>query len=108
LKVVVRLRQQLYDHILRQSPVFFQKNPTNSLLSHLVNDTEKVQLGVSYLIADLLREGFTLVGMLVLVFTLNWRLTLFFLFLAPLIYLVTVNLGKRLRRRSNDALARTG
>jgi subfamily B ATP-binding cassette protein MsbA len=107
LKVVVRLRRQLYEHILQQSPEFFQRYPTSALLAHLVNDTEKVQLGVSYLIADLLREGFTLFGMLALVFFLNWKLTLLFLTLSPLVYLVTVRLGKRLRRRSSDALADT-
>jgi subfamily B ATP-binding cassette protein MsbA len=107
LKVVLRLRRQLYDHILRQSPAFFERYPTNSLTAHLVNDTEKVQLGVSYLIADLLREGFTLVGMLVLVFLLNWRLTLVFLAVSPFIYLVTVRLGKGLRRRSSQALVDT-
>lgn len=104
LRVVVQIRCDLYNHVIRQSPEFFQKYPSSSLLAHITNDTEKVQLGVSYLIADLLREGFTCLGMLVLVFTLNWRLTFVFLAVGPLIYLVTVNLGKRLRRRSNAAL----
>ena len=107
LKIVTRLRRQLYDHILRQSPEFFQKHPTSSLLAHLANDTEKVQLGVSYLIADLLREGFTFLGMLALVFAINWRLTLVFLGLGPIVFFVTVRLGKRLRQRSNAALRET-
>ena len=84
LKVVTRLRRQLYEHILRQSPVFFQKYPSSSLLAHLANDTDKVQLGVSYLVADLLREGFTFLGILAFVFILNWKLTLVFLALGPI------------------------
>lgn len=107
LKVVTRLRRQLYEHILRQSPVFFQKYPSSSLLAHLANDTEKVQLGVSYLVADLLREGFTFLGILVFVFVLNWKLTLVFLALGPVVYFVTVRLGRRLRHRSNAALRDT-
>jgi subfamily B ATP-binding cassette protein MsbA len=107
LKIVTKLRRQLYDHVLRQSPEFFHRHPTSALLAHLANDTEKIQLGVSYLIADLLREGFTFLGMLALVFSINWRLTLVFLALGPLIYLVTVKLGRRLRHRSNAALRET-
>jgi ATP-binding cassette, subfamily B, bacterial MsbA len=106
-KIVVRLRRQLYDHVLQQAPAFFHKYPTNSLVAHLVNDTEKIQLGVSFLIADLLREGFTLASLFLFVFLLNWKLTLVFLTLSPLIYLVTVRLGRRLRSRSNEALADT-
>jgi subfamily B ATP-binding cassette protein MsbA len=107
LHVVTRLRRQLFDHILRQSPVFFHSHPTNSLVAHLANDTEKVQLGVSYLVADLLREGFTFLGLLGFVFVLNWKLTLVFLAVGPLVYLVTVRLGRRLRHRSNAALKDT-
>ena len=107
LKVVTHLRRELFEHILRQSPVFFHRRPTNSLLAHLANDTEKVQLGVSYLVADLLREGFTFLGLLAFVFVLNWRLTLVFLCVGPLVYLVTVRLGRRLRQRSNAALRDT-
>jgi subfamily B ATP-binding cassette protein MsbA len=107
LRVVTRLRRQLFDHVLAQSPAFFHERPTNSLLAHLVNDTEKVQLGVSYLVADLLREGFTFVGLLAFVFVLNWRLTLVFLAVGPLVYLVTVRLGRRLRHRSEAALRDT-
>jgi len=107
LRVVTRLRRQLYEHILRQSPVFFQKYPSSSLLAHLSNDTEKVQLGVSYLVADLLREGFTFLGILVFVFVLNWKLTVVFLALGPVVYFVTVRLGRRLRHRSNAALRDT-
>ena len=70
-------------------------------VAHLANDTEKVQLGVSYLVADLLREGFTFLGLLAFVFVLNWRLTLVFLCVGPVVYLVTVRLGRRLRQRSN-------
>jgi len=107
LKVVTTLRRQLYQHILKQSPVFFHRYPTSSLVAHLANDTEKVQLGVSYLVADLMREGFTFLGLLAFVFVLNWKLTLVFLLISPLVYLVTVRLGRMLRQRSNAALKDT-
>ena len=53
---VVNLRQRLYDHILQQSSEFFTEHPTNTLTTHIISDAEKVQVAVSSLLADLLRD----------------------------------------------------
>jgi len=95
---VVNLRQRLYDHILQQSSEFFTEHPTNSLTTHIISDAEKVQVAVSSLLADLLRESLTFLALLTLVFVLNWRLTLAILLVGPLISLLTVRFGRRLRR----------
>lgn len=95
---VVDLRQRLYDHILQQSAEFFTEHPTNALTSHIISDAEKVQVAVSTLLADLLREGLTFLALLCLVFVLDWRLTLGTVLVGPLIYLLTVRFGRRLRR----------
>jgi subfamily B ATP-binding cassette protein MsbA len=95
---VVDLRQRLYDHILQQSSEFFAEHPTNNLTAHIISDAEKVQVAVSTLLADLLREGLTFLALLSLVFVLNWRLTLGIVLVGPLIYFLTVRFGRRLRR----------
>jgi subfamily B ATP-binding cassette protein MsbA len=97
-KVVVRLRERLYDHILRQSSEFFSKYPTNALTAHIISDAEKVQVAVSTQLADLLREGLTFLALFGLVLVLNWRLTLIVLAIGPLVYLLTVRFGRKLRR----------
>ncbi|HEU4386916.1 MAG TPA: ABC transporter transmembrane domain-containing protein [Blastocatellia bacterium] len=96
--VVVDLRRRLYSHVLDQSSEFFSDHPTNTLTSHIISDAEKVQTAVSSLLADLLREGLTFLSLFALVFVLNWRLTLVVLLVGPLIYLLTVRFGRRLRR----------
>jgi subfamily B ATP-binding cassette protein MsbA len=95
---VVNLRQRLYDHILQQSSEFFTDHPTNTLTAHIISDAEKVQVAVSTLLADLLRESLTFLALFTLVFILNWRLTLAVLLVGPFIYLVTVKFGRKLRR----------
>jgi ATP-binding cassette, subfamily B, bacterial MsbA len=95
--VVVDLRQRLYEHILRQSSEFFTEHPTNTLTTHIISDAEKVQTSVSTLLADLIREGMTLLFYLLLVFILNWRLTLIVFIVGPLIGFLTNKFGKRLR-----------
>ena len=95
---VVNLRQRLYDHVLQQSSEFFTEHPTNTLTTHIISDAEKVQVAVSTLLADLLREALTFLALFTLVFILNWRLTLAVLLVGPFIYLVTVKFGRKLRR----------
>src|SRR5262249_37920149 len=95
---VVDLRQRLYDHILLQSSEFFTEHPTNELTTHIISDSEKVQVAVSTLLADMLREGLTFLSLLGLVFLLNWRLTLAVLVVGPFVYMLTSRFGKRLRR----------
>lgn len=99
--VVVDLRQRLYEHILLQSTEFFTNHPTNALTTHIISDAEKVQVSVSTLLADLLREGLTFLALFTLVFMLNWRLTLAVLLIGPLIYMLTVRFGRKLRRISH-------
>jgi subfamily B ATP-binding cassette protein MsbA len=97
-RAVFDLRCSLYDHILRQSSSFFSTHHTNLLTAHLVSDAEKIELAVSRTLTDALKESFTLVVFLALVFKLNWKLASLSLILGPLIYLATVYFSKRLRR----------
>lgn len=99
--VIVALRQQLYDHILKQSAPFFIKHRSTDLTSHIISDVERVQHAVTVLIADTLREGFTLLALLFYAFSVNWRLSAFSLFVIPPVYALTVKFGKRLRRTSH-------
>lgn len=104
---VVDLRQRLYDHILKQSSEFFTDHPTNTLTTHILSDAEKVQVSVSTLLADLLRESLTFLALFALVFMLNWKLTLAILIVGPFIYLVTVKFGRRLRRLARSTQENT-
>ncbi len=104
---VVDLRQRLYDHLLKQSSEFFMDHPTNTLTTHIISDAEKVQVAVSTLLADLLRESLTFLALFLLVFMLNWKLTLAILIVGPLISLVTVKFGRRLRRLAHSTQENT-
>ncbi|HEY6332679.1 MAG TPA: ABC transporter transmembrane domain-containing protein [Blastocatellia bacterium] len=99
--VVVNLREKLYNHVLKQSAEFFTTYPTNSLTSHIITDAKEVQVAVSTLLADLLREGLTFLALFALVLVYNWRLTLIAFGMGPLVYVLTVRFGRRLRRIAN-------
>ncbi|MBI4443174.1 MAG: ABC transporter ATP-binding protein, partial [Acidobacteria bacterium] len=74
--VIMDLRNQLYERIIHQSLGFFHSHSTGQLMSTIINDIEKIQLAVSHVLADFLRQSFTLVGLMFVVFVLDWRLAL--------------------------------
>ena len=108
-RVVRDLRNQLFRHILDQSAGFFKRRTSGQLMSHITNDVNQIQHGVSETVGDLLRESLALVGYTVVLFYLDARLAIVCLTGAPLIFYPLVRIGQRIRRttrRSQEALER--
>jgi subfamily B ATP-binding cassette protein MsbA len=103
---VTDLRNQLYEHILRQSFAFLGRSSTGSLMSHITTDVEKIQAAVSELAGDILKEGLTVLGFLAVLFYLDWRLATFSLLGLPVILHLLVRLGQRLRASNETSLRR--
>jgi subfamily B ATP-binding cassette protein MsbA len=101
---VLKLRAQLYEHLLTQSAVFFEKHRTSYLVSRLVVSCSAIELAVSSNLRDVLREAFLLVAFLAAALYFNWRLTLGSLIIAPLIALITTNYSRRLRKLADASL----
>lgn len=101
---VLKLRQDLYAHVLRQSSDFFERHRTNYLVSRLVSSAAAIEAAVTNTLRDMLRESFTLVGFLAASFYYSWRLTAGSLLIAPLIAWLTATFGRRLRNLSREML----
>lgn len=95
---ILKLRGELYDHLLRQSATFFEKHRTNFLVSRLVTSCAAIELAVSANLRDVLRESFMLVFFFSAAFYFNWRLMTGALVTAPIIGILTTNFSKRLRK----------
>ncbi|MBI4459724.1 MAG: ABC transporter ATP-binding protein, partial [Acidobacteria bacterium] len=102
---IMDLRNQLYERIINQSVSFFHRHSTGKLISTVINDIEKIQLAVSQVLADFLRQSFTLVCLLLVIFILDWRLALLSVGLIPLVMIPSAKLGKRIRRTSRSSQA---
>lgn len=101
---ILKLRGELYDHLLKQSAVFFEQHRTNYLVSRLVVSCSAIELAVSSNLRDVLREAFMLVFFIGAAFYFNWRLTLGALIIAPIIAVLTANFSRRLRKLANVSL----
>jgi subfamily B ATP-binding cassette protein MsbA len=100
---VLKLRQDLYAHVLRQSASFFERHRTNYLVSRLVTSAAAIEVSVSATLRDMLRESFTLIAFLGASFYYNWRLTLGSLLIAPPIAILTARFGKSLRNLATES-----
>ena len=95
---VTDLRQQVYDRVLHQDSHFFESNTTGSLMSSIMNDIEKIQVATSHILADWLRQSFTVVALGIVVFQTDWKLALFSFTVLPFVLVPTARIGKRIRR----------
>jgi subfamily B ATP-binding cassette protein MsbA len=106
--VVRDLRNLLYSRIIQQSMAFFTRNSTGRLMSAVTSDIERIQYAVSQTAADFLKQSFTLIGLLGVLFYVDWRLALGSLILVPLVVLPSHNIGRYIRissRSSQDKMA---
>jgi subfamily B ATP-binding cassette protein MsbA len=106
--VVRDLRNKVYAKVIRQSLAFFSENPTGRLMSAVTSDIDRIQNAVSQVSADFLKQSFTLVGLLVVIFYVDWRLALASLILVPFVIFPSANIGRYIRassRVSQDKMA---
>jgi len=107
---VVDIRVQVYSHLQALSLRFFGDYRTGEIVSRITNDTSLLQSAITDDLVALLRQGITLIGAAVLLFWLDWRLTVIILLGVPFITLTMVWLGRKIRRESKavqDALAKS-
>src|ERR687885_757138 len=100
---VLRLRGDLFAHLLKQSADFFERHRTNYLVSRLVSSAAAIEAAVTSTLRDMLRESFTLVAFLAASFYYNWRLTLGSMAIAPIIAVLTARFGRSLRNLARES-----
>ena len=97
-RVVSDLRQELYQHLMGLSLSFFADRRTGEIVSRLTNDVTILQTAVTDNLINLLRQSLTLVGGVIFLFWLDWRLTSLILLGIPIVTLTMVFLGRQIRR----------
>ena len=102
-RVVADLREQIYAHVLRLSPAFFETRRTGEVISRLTTDTTVIQTVMSMGITQALRNLLLLLGGTVLLTVTNPRLTGFILLVVPVVVVPIVVFGRRVRNLSRLA-----
>src|SRR6266508_3347563 len=102
-RVIFDLRMEIVRHLQSMSLSFFNRRKTGELMSHVTSDATLVHGVVTQTIISVLGQVLTLVGGLVVIFVMNWRLALLTLVVAPPIGLLGQYLGRRIRAISREA-----
>ncbi|MGH7522787.1 MAG: ABC transporter ATP-binding protein [Gemmatimonadales bacterium] len=97
-RAVAGLRRELFAKLLEMPPGFFAERRTGELTSRLTTDIGMVQGVMSNQIAEFARQGLALVGSVVVLFVMQWRLMLTTLAVVPVVIASGFYFGKRLRR----------
>ncbi|MEX1220593.1 MAG: lipid A export permease/ATP-binding protein MsbA [Idiomarina sp.] len=100
-KVVTRLRQQLFEHMMQLPVSFHDQHSTGDLISKITYTTQQIAEASSRAILILIREGAFVIGLLTIMFYHSWQLSLVFLIVGPLVAKVVAVVSKRFRQVSN-------
>jgi len=106
--VVRDLRRFLFAKMLRLPANYLDQNNTGHLLSTVIYNVEQVSSASALVLLTVLRDGALLAGLVFVMFSVSWQLSLMFFVIAPLIALVVSYSGKRMRRLSNNVQQSVG
>ncbi len=107
-KIITDLRENVYKHIQHLPVPTLDKMETGNLMSRISNDVGAVQNTLSSSVTGMVKESFTFIGCIGIMFYMDWRLATLSMFIVPLAVLPVVKVGKVLRRissRTQQAMA---
>lgn len=86
--VMLDMRTHIFRHIQRMSLSFFDRNPVGRLLTRITNDVDALNEFLTQGLVLILADLVTLVGIVAVMFALNWRLALISLATLPVLLLI--------------------
>ncbi|MFQ5435718.1 MAG: ABC transporter ATP-binding protein, partial [Anaerolineae bacterium] len=101
-RAVADIRIQVFTHLQKLSLSFYADRRTGEFISRITSDVSLLQTAVTDNLVALLRQFLTLIGAVIFLFILNWRLTLVILAGIPIITLTMVWLGRKIRDAAKD------
>ena len=102
------LRGVLYHHIQRLSLAYHDHKPAGDLISTVTADIDSIQDFISQALLGIVVNVLTLVGMLLVMFYLNWRFTLIALSVTPPLFLVVYTYTRRIKQASRALRKKEG
>ncbi|NJM05546.1 ABC transporter ATP-binding protein [Candidatus Gracilibacteria bacterium] len=91
------MRIHIFRHIQSMSLAFFDRNPVGRLLTRITNDIDALNEFLTQGLVLILADMVTLIGIIAVMFALNWRLALISLAVLPILFIV-VSIYQRLMR----------
>ena len=106
--VVADVRSDVYEHLQRLSPRFYEDKQTGQLMSRAVNDSDLIEQLIAHAIPDLMVNALTLIGVTLVLMNMSWRLTLLSMIPIPLIVLAMRGFARYVRPAFRQRQAELG
>lgn len=98
--VIFSLRQDIFGKMICLPTPYFDRTSSAQTISKLIYDVEATSVAITDTLSIMFRESFKAIGLIAFLFWSEWRLTLIFLFVVPLVVLVAGYTNKRFRKTS--------
>lgn len=96
--VIIDIRAAVFKKLQRLSVSFYDKNKTGTIMSYVTNDVNALQSAMVENTIEMITEGFILIGSVVAMIYLDWRLTLFTVCSFPVVLWFMEFFGKKIRK----------
>lgn len=98
LRALRDMRRRVFGHLMRQSLDFYGRAQSGRLLSRVLNDTQMAQESLVSIVGELVKQPLTAIGVVAVLFRIDWRFCLFAFVLFPLFLLPVIVYGRRVRK----------
>ena len=101
-----RLRNRVYDNVMGLHVGYFNNERKGDIISKISSDVQVVQFCITNTLLVAFRDPFTIVGFLIALVMISWKLTIFSVIFLPVVALVIGSIVKRLRKSATAAQER--
>lgn len=104
-KMIYGIRSLLWEHMIKLKMPFFDKNESGQLMSRLTDDTKVINDFISQKLPQLLPAIITLIGSIIMLFIMDWQMTLLTFITIPIFMGIMIPLGRRMQKISKHTQA---
>ena len=96
--VLYDMRSQLFTHIQKLSLRFYDSRPVGKIMSRVTSDVGSINELINGGMATIIAEGLSLIGIVVILFLINWKLALIAYLITPSFYFIFGKLRSRIEK----------
>jgi len=107
-KMIVDMRDLLYRHVTTLPMKFFNNQKIGTLISRITNDVNLIQGAIANVLGNIIGAGFNIIGLLAMLFYLQWKFTLIALVVFPVAVFPIIWLGKKMKQAARGSQEKMG
>ncbi len=107
-RMILDMRDLLYRHITNLSMSFFNNQKIGTLISRITNDVNLIQGAIANVLGNIIGAGFNIIGLLGMLFYLQWKFTLIAIFIFPVAVFPIIALGKKMKKAAKGSQEKMG